>query len=204
MTACAAHPELLSVASCQRCQAPVCGACESKLDGASYCRACVDALSRMLGRPLEGAPTAPSPSPVPITPAAPANLGLGVAAAAGAGLVGALVWFGVVVASDFKLGLLAVGIGWLIGFAAMKAAGGPSPALPWISLALALAAMVGGEYLIVNHFVTKAAGDPGLAFIPFDLFLEVYGKAFNPMDLLFYAIGAWEAYKLPARALRAA
>lgn len=200
MPACAAHPELLSIASCHRCQAPVCGTCESKLDGASYCRACVDQLSRMLGRPLEGAPAGAAP----ITPAAPANLGLGVAAAAAAGLVGALVWFGVVVVTDFKVGLLAVGIGWLIGFAAMKAAGGPSPALPWISLAIALAAMVGGEYLIVNHFVTKAAGDPGLAFIPFDMFLEVYGRGFNPMDLLFYAIGAWEAYKLPARALRAA
>jgi hypothetical protein len=32
----------------------------------------------------------------------------------------------------------------------------------------------------------------------FDLFLRIYKESFSPMDVLFYAIGAFEAYKLPA------
>ena len=192
MTACALHPEQTSIAACARCSAPVCSDCHTQLDGSSYCRACVDALKRLMARPAE-------------VPAG--RIGFGVAAAAGAGLLGALVWYAVVAASDMKLGLIAVGIGWLIGFAAMKACKRPTPALPWITLAIALASMLLGEYFIVNHFVkiAVAAKHPEAAlpaFIPLQAFFEVYAKSFNPMNLLFYGIGAYEAYKLPAKALR--
>lgn len=192
MTACALHPEQLSTVACARCQTPVCAACESKLDGASYCKACVEALARLLA---------------PAANASAGRLGVGVAAAAAAGLLGALAWYGVVVASDFKLGLLAVAIGWLIGFAAMKASRGSAPALPWITVAIALASMLFGEYLIVNHFVkiafaAKYPEATAPAFISLPVFAEVYAKTFSPMDILFYGIGAYEAYKLPAKALR--
>jgi hypothetical protein len=65
--------------------------------------------------------------------------------------------------------------------------------------------MLLGEYLIVNHAVAKylAEETPGVAapgFIGLAPFFTIYRESLGVMDPVFYAIGAWEAWKQPAAA----
>jgi hypothetical protein len=50
-----------------------------------------------------------------------ANAVNALALALGAGLVSALVWYGIVVVTEYQLGIIAVGVGWLVAQAAILA-----------------------------------------------------------------------------------
>ena len=134
-----------------------------------------------------------------------------------AGLVGALAWYLTVRFTNYKLGLVAVGVGWLVGRGALFGAHGRgSTQIAIGSVVVALAAMLFGEYLILNHLALQAfasdASDiahafqmPGRelpAFLSPPMFVALYRETVGVMDALFYALGAYEAWKLPATARR--
>jgi hypothetical protein len=64
--------------------------------------------------------------------------------------------------------------------------------------------MVLGEYLMVNHavhaYVAKERPDAALPPLlsPAALF-PIYAGGFGLMDIIFYAIGAWEAFRFPLK-----
>lgn len=127
MAFCALHGEREATGSCARCERAVCGECGRSWNGRTYCASCVEELERKLAARAV-APEVHDGSafgPAPIEPAAPAaGLGLPVLVAVAAGVAGAFLWYLSVVATDMKLGLVAVGVGLLVGFATSKAAGG--------------------------------------------------------------------------------
>jgi hypothetical protein len=107
--------------------------------------------------------------------------------------------------TDIKLGLVAVGVGWLVGLAAVKGAGGGGMQLAVLSLIIAVLSMALGEYLMVNHmvhtFFAKERPDEVLpALISPAKLLPIYTSSFGIMDIVFYAIGAWEAFRIPSKA----
>jgi hypothetical protein len=58
--------------------------------------------------------------------------------------------------------------------------------------------MLFGEYLIVNHVVSTQLGGTGL--LGAGAFFAIYPQTVGVLDLVFYALGAYEAWKLPASA----
>ena len=218
MASCALHPEFPETSRCTRCGKAICAACERSLDGQPYCAACETELQQKLAAGRASMP--PMPPMAPMAPIPPAGLLRPMAFAFAAGLVGALAWYLTVRFTDYKLGLVAVGVGWLVGRGALFGAHGRgSTEIAIGSVVAALAAMLFGEYLILNHLALQAfasdasyASDiahafqmPGRelpAFLSPPMFVALYRETVGAMDALFYGLGAYEAWKLPASARR--
>ncbi len=128
-------------------------------------------------------------------------------AAAGAvlgGMVGALVWWGFTVITHIAFGLVAVAIGFLVGFGTVRFAGGKrSGGLQAVSVAVSLVSFFCASYLVNMTFINKALAEQGeidrVAFPPdsLDLAFRVLAVNFGVMDAVFLAIVLYEAWKIP-------
>jgi len=134
-----------------------------------------------------------------------ANVGAAIWLGALAGLVSALVWFGVVVVTDYQLGIVAVGVGWLVAQAVMFGAGKRrGGALPWISLIVTGLAMILAEYLIVRHHAAQYLADEGVKpslLLPLGLSASLILESVksDPLTVVFWIIALIEAAGLPRR-----
>ena len=124
----------------------------------------------------------------------------------GAALATSLVWYAVVIITNYELGILAVAVGWLVAQAVVLGSGRKrGPALQALSVGITLSAMAFSEYLIVRHFIVEALREEGYTGIPLLLplgdMLEVIleGIRANPLTLLFWGIALLEAFSLPAK-----
>ncbi|MHC4849639.1 MAG: hypothetical protein ACYTEG_14455 [Planctomycetota bacterium] len=81
--------------------------------------------------------------PMPTEAAGIAPMAIG--AALGAGILGAVVWAGIAIASDFEIGWIAWGIGAAVGGAFVKL-GGRGAAGPFLCALIAFASIFGGKY----------------------------------------------------------
>lgn len=144
------------------------------------------------GNPFAGGtPYAPAPPPAPTRD----NLALGIVAALVATLVGAGAYGALIGAIEREIGYAAVGVGYLIGFAASKV-GGRNPALPFVSVVLAIPAVYLGQ-LIGGAVLLAKLTDGSFAEVFIDHFgvlAEAWSDAAGAMDYLFLAIGAAAAY----------
>ena len=145
--------------------------------------------------------TAPA---TPATTAGPMDL---VGGAVG-GVVGAVaasaVWYAVVAATQFQVGLVAIAVGWIVGQAVVFGAQRRfSVALIPISVVLTLLALAASEYLIVLHFFSQEFG--AVDFVqPPALVLDVIMASLqaDPLTLVFWAIALFQAFIIPARVAR--
>jgi hypothetical protein len=119
----------------------------------------------------------------------------------------ALIWYGVVVVTDYQLGILALGVGWVVAQAVMFGAGRKrGMPLQVASVLITLLAMVVSQYLIVRQILSQtwlAEGvipEPLPVVMPLDsvIFLVIESLKADPMTLLFWAIALIEAFVLPA------
>lgn len=123
----------------------------------------------------------------------------------GAAVLSALLWYGIVVLTNYQLGIVAIAVGWLVAQAVMRGAGGKrGPRLQALSVACTLVAMALSEYLIVHHFTAQSMAQRGYGSIPLLLPVEtmvlfvVEGLKGDPLTLLFWGIAVWQAFTLPA------
>jgi hypothetical protein len=136
-----------------------------------------------------------------------ANLGSAIALGLGAGLLSALVWFAVVALTGYQLGIVAVGIGWLVAQAVMLGSGGKrGGALPWISMGVTVLAMLLSEYFIIRHFLVQIlAEDEGIAGVPLVLppgliaELVIEGVKSEPLTVVFWAVAIIESVGIPRK-----
>ncbi|MDT9688688.1 hypothetical protein Q5762_10030 [Streptomyces sp. P9(2023)] len=152
-----------------------------------------------------------APSPYPAAPApAPArnSLGLGLAAGVGATVAGALAYGGLMRAfakedgSYTQIGLLALAVGALVGFALGKV-GGRNPILPIAGVPLALLGVFAGQLFGFALMASWWAGLDGapigvgeLLTTEFSLLFEAWKAELGVMDLLFYAIAGYEGFAI--------
>lgn len=125
-----------------------------------------------------------------------------------AAILSALVWFAVVAISNYQLGLLAVGVGWIVAQGVMFGAGRKrGPILQVTSVVITLIAMAVSEYLIVRHVINQILLDEGLIVKDLPILLPV-GDALSlimesikaePLTLLFWAIALFVAFGLPGK-----
>ena len=130
---------------------------------------------------------------------------LSLAAGLLAALVGAVAWAVLVEVSGYKIGFAAVGIGWLVGQAMAMTAGRSRLLAPAGAVLALLGCLLGDAFADANE-VSKVVGvdmltvlrrmatDPALT-------AEIFKAGFSAMDLLFWAIAAFEGYRLTARAV---
>ena len=182
--------------TCQRCQAQIPEGQEIRVRGkrwgdanAIYCAECVLDIEQQF--------QAETRNPDPLFAAL-----VGLSAA----VVGILIWYGLVIITNYQLGFAAAGIGWLVGVAVVLGAGRKrGPSLQAISIAITLVALVIGQWLILRYFAIQALAELGFKEIPLllpldamlDLVITSIGK--DLLTLVFWAIALWAAFATPAR-----
>ncbi|MFG3658176.1 hypothetical protein [Streptomyces sp. NPDC047706] len=148
-------------------------------------------------RPAGGNPFAQPPAPVPPAPPAPArgNVALGALTAVVVALVTAGIYGAVVGATEYEIGFAAIGVGFLVGFAAGKV-GGANPVLPLLSAALSLGAVCLGQLIGTAILAADLLGVPAPEMFTghLDLLTEAWQESADAMTFLFLAIGAFAAY----------
>jgi hypothetical protein len=135
------------------------------------------------------------------------GLGRGIGFGLGAALVGAAAWAILTVVTDYKIGLVAVAIGFLVGLA-MQRSGSTDPRLPYAGAVIALIGCFLGDVFTDAHALASVVNDNGgntsttevLRKMLEDprLFWDVYKAGFAGLDIAFYAISAYEGFKFAA------
>ncbi|MFJ3087698.1 hypothetical protein [Streptomyces sp. NPDC086838] len=132
--------------------------------------------------------------PAPFTPAPPArnnNVALGLGAGVVAAVVGALVYGLILGNTDYQIGYLAVGVGFLVGFAASKL-GGANPAVTVVSVLLSIGAVYIGQLVGVSIALSDLAHESATSifFDHFGVLTDAYSEGAGFKDYLFLALGA--------------
>jgi len=143
------------------------------------------------------APPAPPPPPT-------GSLGKGLAAALVAALVGAIAWAVITVTSNYRIGVVAVGIGFLVGLA-IERFGGGDRRLPVAGALIALIGCLLGDLFADAHIIAK---DLNISIFdvlqhPHTLW-KVYTHTFKAFDGVFYAIAAYEGFRFGQRGVQRA
>jgi len=128
----------------------------------------------------------------------PKALAAGIAAA----LVGAVVWAVVTVLTNYQIGWMAVGIGFLVGWGVRAAGKGVTKTYGYLGAVLSLLGCLLGNVLSIYGFVANELHISIFAtinLIPIDGIFEVVKENFSIIDLLFYGIALSQGYKLSFR-----
>ena len=127
------------------------------------------------------------------------NLSMGAVGGIAAAIVGAIVWAIITVMTGYQIGWMAVGVGFLVGYAVKLLGKGVDPVFGYAGAAIALAGCLAGNLLTVVIMVSRQENlelltvlsrlTPGLT-------ADIMKETFQPMDVLFYGLAVYEAYKI--------
>lgn len=130
------------------------------------------------------------------------NLTMGSLFGLAAALIGAAVWAGVAVLTNHHYGIVAIGIGFLVGYAVRMFGKGIDTSFGVVGAAIALLGCAAGNFLSVVAFVSQQEGIPFfdlLAGVTPTVMVSVMKDTFRAMDLLFYGLAAYMGYKYSFR-----
>ena len=126
------------------------------------------------------------------------NLSLAVLGGAVAALVGAAVWAAVTVVTNWQIGFLAIGIGFLVGYVVRRMGQGVDQSFGIVGAVLSLVGCVVGNYLTVCAHIAdfESVGFfDVLKVIDVQMAIDLMIKSFDFMDLIFYGLAAYYGYK---------
>jgi len=129
------------------------------------------------------------------------NIPFGILAGIIAAALGAALWMGIAVATGWRGGIVALGVGALVGLAVRIVGNGRSMIFGIIGAVLTLAGCLGGEILTVVQLSSSPEHDFYNTLTTLDL-IPTVTNIFNRMDpimYLIYGIGIFEGYKLSIR-----
>ena len=154
---------------------------------------------------LKMAPPKPDDFPVSMTEEellAEENLPKGVLYASVACILGAVAWSLISVSTGLQMGYMAIGVGFLVGFA-MRQGKGIRPVFGLLGAALALISCVLGDFFSIIGYIAK---DYDMSYTGV-LFGADYAEIFSlmtenlaSMTILFYGFAVYEGYKFSFRA----
>ena len=132
------------------------------------------------------------------------NLSVAVLAGAVAALVGAAVWAAITVATNWQIGFMAVGIGFLVGYVVRRTGQGVDTSFGIAGAVLSLAGCVVGNYLTACAIIAEFEGvgffDVLLA-IDMQTAIDLMIESFDFMDRVFYGFATYYGYKNSFRTL---
>ena len=118
----------------------------------------------------------------------------GVAAA----LVGAVIWAMVTHTTGYQIGWMAVGVGFLVGYAVAFLGKGTERPYQYVGAACALlGCLLGNFFAVAGGLAADVHLDvlTVISRITPDMAAKLMQDAFSPMDLLFYAIAVYEGFR---------
>ncbi len=136
----------------------------------------------------------------PITPeGSEGSLVIAVIAGAVAAAVGALAWAAITAATEYQIGFMAVGVGFLVGIAVRKFGRGQTTPFRLVAAVIAGLGCAVGNLFTAVYFFANEIEVPILRVVEMmdlELVSMLMGGAFSPIDLLFYGLAIFEAWKL--------
>ncbi|HKW44184.1 MAG TPA: hypothetical protein VJN22_00920 [Candidatus Eremiobacteraceae bacterium] len=126
------------------------------------------------------------------------SLPLALAAGVVAALVGAAIWAVITVTTQFQIGWMAVGVGFLVGYAVQYLGKGMGKEYQYVGALCALLGCLLGNYFVAVGFAAQSLHMDFFALlprIPVEKIPSLMQDTFQPMDLLFYAIAVYEGYR---------
>jgi hypothetical protein len=130
------------------------------------------------------------------------NFALAIPAGVAAAIVGAALWAAAVFVTEMKIGLIAVALGALVGYAIRAAGKGIEQQFGVLGAVCAAFGWGLGTVLSDVAFLAKHVGRPVadvLMSLGLDRTILLVTGAFEPMDLLFLGIAVYEGYKFSFR-----
>ena len=126
------------------------------------------------------------------------NFFLGLLAGLVAAVIGAAAWMGITLATESHLGVVAIGVGALVGFAVRIGGNGRTLSFGIMGAVLTALSCLSGEVLSVVQGMTSARHDlldtlKNVDLVP--LVQRILTKT-DPISYLIYAIGIFEGFKL--------
>lgn len=126
------------------------------------------------------------------------NLAYGIAAGASAACVGAVLWAVISAVTNYQIGWMAIGIGFLVGYAIRLAGKGVDNSFGIAGAILSFLGCVAGNFLTVVIVVSNQESLSMLGLLSRvtpGIFMGIMKDVFQPMDLLFYGFAVYEGYK---------
>lgn len=130
------------------------------------------------------------------------NLALGIVAGLVAALIGAAIWAAVTYYTGYQIGWMAIGVGFLVGYAVRETGKGLSSVYGVIAAGFALLGCVLGNIFTIVAGVANAEGMTLLEVmsrLDWELLKQLMIDWFSPMDLLFYGFAVFQAYGMAYR-----
>jgi hypothetical protein len=134
------------------------------------------------------------------------SLPLALLGGAVAAFVAALLWGTITYATGYQIGFMAIGVGFLVGYAVNYLGKGMSQTYSIIGAVFALLGCVLGNLFAAMISAALVEGIPVLGILitlvttP-SILVEILVATFSPIDILFYGIAIYEGYKLSPRLL---
>jgi FtsH-binding integral membrane protein len=135
------------------------------------------------------------------------NIGLGIMGGVVAAAIGAALWASITALTNYQIGWMAVGVGFLVGFGVRFLGKGLDKSFGVVGALFSLLGCLAGNLLAVCIAVAKHQGIPLMDLITrldLQIVLSLMNETFNPMDLLFYGIAVYEGYKFSFRPISVA
>jgi hypothetical protein len=126
------------------------------------------------------------------------NLILAVIAGAVSCAVSAAIWAGVTIATEYQIGWMAVGVGFLVGYSVRFLGQGESMIYGVIGAFFAVMGCALGNLFSMLGFMAQAESLAMMDVITtfdYSLSFDVLTATFEPMDALFYGIALYEGFK---------
>lgn len=132
------------------------------------------------------------------------NLLFGTIGGVVAAAIGAAIWAIITALSNFQIGWMAVGVGFLVGYAVRISGKGIDKTFGIVGAVLSLLGCVAGNLLTACILISKHQNIAFLQLLPRlspQIAIELITATFHPMDLLFYGIAVYEGYRFSFRRL---
>jgi hypothetical protein len=130
------------------------------------------------------------------------NLVMAVLAGGAAALLGALTWAVITATISYQIGWMAVGVGFLVGYAVRTFGKGIDRSYGAVGALWSLAGCAAGNLLAVITLVSQHQNIPVLDILgrlDAEVIANLMRATFSPMDLLFYGIAVYEGYRFSFR-----
>ncbi len=126
------------------------------------------------------------------------NLGLAFISGLAAALIGSMIWASITYITNYQIGWLAIGLGFLVGYVIRRTGQGIDAIYGILGAVLSLIACLFGNLLTICITISKEEGVGIMdVFASLDLSftLELFKVTFSPIDLLFYGLAIYYGYK---------
>jgi hypothetical protein len=126
------------------------------------------------------------------------NLVIGGVAGAVAALVGAATWAAVTYFTNYQIGFMAIGVGYLVGIVMLKFGHGQSQAFGILAAVLAVAGCLIGNLLSACAFAADQLEAPMMRIVSGltpDIAVEILQEGFSAIDALFYFLAVSAAFR---------